>query len=101
MTALRFDPEVIDEKLRLMEPLLDVLEEFGPLSGTRLRSERVTRLATERILTQLVDLASSANARIAARRLGRVPKDYHESFHLAAPAPYRVASRRVPLRKSL
>lgn len=99
MSPRRFDPEVVDEKLRLMEPLLQVLEDLGPLSRQRLENEHLTRLATERILTQLVDLASSANAHIAGARLGRIPKDYHESFHLAAEAgaiPTKLAKTLAP-----
>ena len=66
MTPRELSVAVIHRRLAAMEELLDIARGMGPISAFRLEAEPVTRLAVERILTQLVELASDINGHIAA-----------------------------------
>ncbi|MDQ3600612.1 MAG: hypothetical protein M3408_05075, partial [Actinomycetota bacterium] len=57
MTPRALDWRSVRPKLRKIGELLDTLRGFGALDGDRLRAEERTALATERILTLVVELA--------------------------------------------
>jgi uncharacterized protein YutE (UPF0331/DUF86 family) len=86
MSPRELDRAVLHAKLRVVRELLDDLEPLRGTSAEQLATNRLTRYAVERILTQLVDVAVSVNSHVAAAISGRGPADYHESFDLAARA---------------
>jgi uncharacterized protein YutE (UPF0331/DUF86 family) len=86
VTPPNLDSDAILAKLHLLRELLDDLASIGDTPAERLSSDRLTRHAVERILTQLVDLAVSINSHVATLQLGRGPGSYRESFELAAKA---------------
>lgn len=86
MTPRRFDPALIQERLRQIQLLLADLVEVGEVDAERLRRERPTRHVVERVLSQIVEFAGSINAHIAASLLGRSPGSYAESFDEVARA---------------
>lgn len=80
---------MVQTKLALVRDLLDVLDGLDepiPVDRERIEQDAVVRLAVERVLTQLVELAASVNAHIAVVTLGRGVASYRESFLLAAHA---------------
>lgn len=71
-------------RLGIMRDLLEDLDAIGDATVEALQEDRVVLRAVERILTQLVDTASAANAH-AATTLGQLsPRDYRETFDAAA-----------------
>lgn len=86
MTPRRLDPDSIHEKLAHLKDLLGRLDRLGPMTRERLEADEVERAAAERWLTLIVEAAVSVNLHVAAARLGRVARDYTESFRLAAEA---------------
>jgi uncharacterized protein YutE (UPF0331/DUF86 family) len=84
MTPRNIDWRSVRAKLRRIRELLDQLQAFGPIDARRLTAEPVTELATERVLTLLVDLAFACNSHVGTAILGRAPDSYAESFTLAA-----------------
>ena len=91
---MSIDADVLVLRLGLMRELLADLDSVGEVDARRLRDDRLTRHAVERILTrhaveriltQLVDLAVSINSHVAASA-GKTPSSYRESFHAAAAA---------------
>lgn len=102
MTPRALDWRSVRPKLRKIGELLDTLSGFGTLDGDRLRAEERTALATERILTLVVELAFAVNSHVAVARLQRAPDSYAESFALAAKAgliaPRSPLDSRRPLR---
>lgn len=84
MTPRDLAPGVLTSRLSLMSQLLEDLDALGEITEERLRSDRLARLALERILTQLVDLATDVNQHIASSILDRVARDYRDSFSLVA-----------------
>jgi uncharacterized protein YutE (UPF0331/DUF86 family) len=71
-----------------MNDLLGDLESIGGVDAERLRSDRITRHAVERILTQLVEFAVAINSHVAAAVSGSVPGTYRESFRSVADAGF-------------
>ncbi len=99
MTPRAFQPQLVQAKLRLLQRLLQELEGLGQLTRERLEAEAVVRLALERLLTQLVDVAASVNTHVATAVLDRAPASYHESFLLVARSdaiPGDLAERLAP-----
>lgn len=99
MTPKNLDTATVQAKLRLIRELLDDLDSAGEITGDRLRQDRLLRHAVERMLTQVVDLAVSANSHVVAARLGRAPNSYRQSFLDAAEAgslPQELAERLAP-----
>jgi uncharacterized protein YutE (UPF0331/DUF86 family) len=86
MSPRELDRAMIHAKLRVLRDLLEDLEPLRNISAERLGTERLTRYAVERILTQLVDVAVSVNSHVSAALAARGPADYRESFELAARA---------------
>jgi uncharacterized protein YutE (UPF0331/DUF86 family) len=68
------------------ELLVDLDELVGEPTAEELTADRARRHITERILSQLVELAVSVNSHLAATLLGEAPADYRSSFDLAAKA---------------
>lgn len=79
-------PRVHATLARLRELLADLDELVGSPTAKELAQDRGRRHITERVLTQLVELAVGVNSHVVAARLGRAPGDYTESFELAADA---------------
>jgi uncharacterized protein YutE (UPF0331/DUF86 family) len=86
MTPRKPDWRSLRAKLRQIRQLLDDLRELGHLDATRLLTDRPATLATERVLTLLVDLAFAINSHVAVCILERAPDTYADSFTLAAEA---------------
>lgn len=80
MTPRPFSSEVVTMRLTLMQELLDDIDEVGPVDVDRLATDRITRRALERILTQLVDLAIDVNTHIATTHGGPLTTEYRASF---------------------
>lgn len=66
-----------------MRGLLDDLAESDAAGKPPLAENRMLRHGIERILTQLVELATAVNEHIVGARLQRVATSYPESFELA------------------
>ncbi|MDN5572002.1 MAG: DUF86 domain-containing protein [Propionibacteriaceae bacterium] len=75
MTPKDFSASVVLERLALMRQLLADLEVLGDVSPQRLAGDRLTRHAVERIVTQLVTLATDINAHTAASLAATPPTD--------------------------
>lgn len=83
MTPRELSSAVITVKLEQISELLDVLDQLGEVTVARLRDDTVLRLALERVLTQLVELAAATNNHIGAA-MGRSGAGitYGQSFEL-------------------
>ncbi len=82
MTPPRLDVDACQEKLALLADLVADLDRYLDVTGGGLRADRDRRHVVERILTQLVDIASSLNS-LLARGLGhRAPTGYRDGFEL-------------------
>lgn len=84
MTPRRLDPEVVDARLRSMEPLLARLGQLRDVTGSRLADDLDLRLVVERILTLLVDTAVSVNSHVVTASGRPAPADYRSTFPAAA-----------------
>jgi uncharacterized protein YutE (UPF0331/DUF86 family) len=84
MNPRPFHPPAVRRRLRVIRQMLDDLESMGEFSLDRLQTDRVGRLAAERILTQVVDLAASINTHITVATLNRAPESNSDSFALVA-----------------
>lgn len=85
MSPRDLDSQIVVRRLLLMNDLLAALGELDS-DPDRLLAKRIEMLAAERILTQLVELASDINGHLASTALGRAPGSYRDSFDLAAEA---------------
>ena len=74
------NPDIVHERLVLMREMLEALESIGPITLERLTGDITVRLATERIFTQLVELAVSINNHVIAQTGSIIPKSYRDSF---------------------
>lgn len=74
------NPDIVHERLVLMREMLEALDAIGPITLERLQSDIMVRLATERIFTQLVELAVSINNHVISQMDSIVPKSYRETF---------------------
>lgn len=81
MSPRRLDPSIVEVRLMTMTTLLDDLAGFDVGD---LEHDHRTRYAVERVLTQLVELASSVNEHVAGAVLHRTATSYRDSFVLAA-----------------
>lgn len=86
MTPRDIDPDVLREKLSLIEESLETLGSLGRVTPQRLADDLVVAAAVERLLTRVVDLAVDVNSHVASSLLGRHPGEYAESFRMAASA---------------
>ena len=84
MSPRDLSAQAVISRLALMHELLADLDPVGTPDAHALERDRLRRRAVERILTQLVDLATDVNNRrdphIASTQSGRVVGDYRESF---------------------
>ncbi|WP_286959309.1 MULTISPECIES: type VII toxin-antitoxin system HepT family RNase toxin [Arsenicicoccus] len=80
------DDQVVVRRLTAIRELVDLLARQGEVSGAQLRDDLVLRLAVERALSQLVDLASDVNSHVVAVAGIAEPTDYRSSFRQAARA---------------
>ena len=83
MTPRRLDPSIVQARLSVMRGLLDDLAEVNAEGEPPLSQNRMLRHGVERILTQLVELATAINEHVVGARLQRVATSYRESFGLA------------------
>jgi uncharacterized protein YutE (UPF0331/DUF86 family) len=96
---MTIDQEVVATRLTLMRALLADLDELGVVAPDRLVRERITRHAVERILGQLVDLATGINAHVVTTLRGFAPASYRDSFVAMADVgvlPRELADRLAP-----
>lgn len=88
MTPRALDVATVQQKLQLLEELLDALALVGALTVERLRSDVVVRLAVERILTRAVDLVVSVCSHVVSAEGQaegqRVPTTYRDAIRDAA-----------------
>lgn len=80
------DLAVVGRRLRLMSTLLEQLDGLGTVDEARLLREPIVRLAVERVLSQLVDLAVDINSHLGSAVVGRAPERFRDSFDLAVEA---------------
>lgn len=83
MTPRRLDPSIVQARLSVMRGLLDDLADVDTAGEPSLAENRMLRHGVERILTQLVELATAINEHVVGARLQRVATSYRESFVLA------------------
>lgn len=86
MSARDIDLVVVQRRLELIRELLGDLTAAGSITAERLRGDRMLRHGVERILTQMVDLATAVNSHLVVGLVGRAPEDYRSSFFAAAAA---------------
>lgn len=84
MTRRDLSAATVVARLDLLDELLDDLRSLGQLTAAELEERRIERRATERILSQLVEVASDVNQHVASTVGGRVASEYRESFDVAA-----------------
>lgn len=84
MTPRRLDVDMVDARLRTMEPLVARLAELRDVTGRELSHDLDLRLVVERILTLLVEVAVSVNSHVVAASGSPLPPDYRSSFGAAA-----------------
>ena len=100
MTPRELSTGTVTAKLAQISELLDILDTMGEVQLQQLRTDAVLRLALERVLTQLVELAASTNAHVAAAKgTSRATGTYRESFALASGVgalPDDLATRLAP-----
>jgi uncharacterized protein YutE (UPF0331/DUF86 family) len=86
VTPRQLDHAVVVSKLRTMRRLLDELDRVGPVDVGRFAQEFAVQLVVERIISQLVDLASSINAHVVAVETAVPPANIRQSFTAASAA---------------
>ncbi|MCD0444670.1 DUF86 domain-containing protein [Glycomyces sp. A-F 0318] len=74
------NPDIVHERLVLMREMLEALDAIGPVTLDRLQRDITVRLATERVFTQLVELAVAVNNHLIAQSGSVIPKSYRETF---------------------
>ncbi|SDQ35398.1 Protein of unknown function DUF86 [Quadrisphaera sp. DSM 44207] len=84
MTPRAVDVATVHAKLRLVGELLEALAVVGDVTAERLRSDVITRLAVERILTQAVDLVVSVCSHVVSARGSTAPTTYRDAISKAA-----------------
>lgn len=67
-------------RFRIMHDLLQTLEQIGPVEADRLENEPIPRLAVERALTQLIELAVDIGQHILVATESRAALSYGEVF---------------------
>lgn len=80
MSPKRLDPSIVEARLTAMTTLLNDLAGFD----ADIERDAMSRYATERVLTQLVELAASINEHVAGAVLAETATSYRQSFVLAA-----------------
>lgn len=80
MTPRRLDPDVVAERLRLLQQTLDDLEPQRTVTPEHLTADSLLRAGVERLLQVAVDLAIDVNAHVVVAATGRAPSTGRESF---------------------
>lgn len=80
MTPPLLDVPSVQAKLRRLSDLVADLDEVGAVDEQRLERERLTLHAVERIITQVVETASSAAAHVVASRASAPSTTYRATF---------------------
>lgn len=75
MTPRRLDPSIVQVRLSVLRRLLDDLAGVDAAGEPSLAEDRMLRHGVERILTQLVELATAINEHVVGARLQRVRID--------------------------
>lgn len=83
MTPRRLDPSIVQARLSVIRAFLDDLAEVAAAGEPPLAENRMLRHGVERILTQLVELATAINEHVVGAHLQRVVTSYRDSFELA------------------
>lgn len=86
MTPPRVDALSVQAKLGLLRELLEDLDAVGDVDEVRLREDRLTRRAVERILTQVVEVSASVASHVAAAAVPLPASTYRGAFLDAAAA---------------
>jgi uncharacterized protein YutE (UPF0331/DUF86 family) len=84
VTPPRVDLLSVQAKLRLLHELIEDLDAVGEVDEARLRRERLTLRAVERILTQVVEITASIASHVAAASLQLPATSYRGAFQDAA-----------------
>ncbi|MDO5629018.1 MAG: DUF86 domain-containing protein [Mobilicoccus sp.] len=74
------DADRVRARLVAMTALLDHLDALGEVTATRLEEDFAIRLQVERVLSQVVTLATEINTHVVSREAGRAPSDLRSSF---------------------
>ena len=80
MSSLAPRREVMQQRLREIRDLLDYFSALGDIDASELEANIERRMAVERGLTHLVDLAVKINSAVVTAVRGVPPPDYHQSF---------------------
>lgn len=80
------DIDSVRARLVTMRRLLDHLVALGPVTRERLERDFAVQLQVERVLTQVVTLATEVNSHVSVRVSGRAPADLRSSFRELADA---------------
>jgi uncharacterized protein YutE (UPF0331/DUF86 family) len=86
MTPRELNPAVLLRRLEDMRGLVDYLRGRASVTAEELAGNTEIRLAVERALTQLVELATSINSHVVAAAGAVPPSDYFSSFIAAGEA---------------
>lgn len=78
------NPDIVHERLVLMREMLEALKLIEPITYERIENDIIVRLTSERIFTQLVELAVSINNHVIAQSGSIIPKAYRDTFSKAA-----------------
>ena len=99
MSPRELDPDAVRRRLHELNERLRWLGELGTPTGAELRNSWRTRLAVERILEQLVELAVGINLHLSGALGVSAGDSYRDSFHAAAEAgviPHGLAAELAP-----
>jgi uncharacterized protein YutE (UPF0331/DUF86 family) len=83
-SRLELNAESVQRRLVAIRERLDELGQLGDVTAHRLGEDWLIRAAVERVLTQLVELASQINTHVVAVSGKIPPAEYRESFAAAA-----------------
>lgn len=71
---------LVTDLIELVGDSVDAFEQVEHLTSRDLSERTVERFAAERMMTQMVDLATDINGHVAATQLARAPEDYADGF---------------------
>lgn len=97
---MNVDVDRVRARLVAMRELLDHLGSLGQISADLLEQDFGVRLQVERVLSQVITLASEINAHVVARETGRAPADLRSSFTATADAGWIERALAAGLRDS-
>lgn len=80
------DADSVRARLLAMRELLDHLASLGTVTAGRLGTDFGLRLQVERVLSQVITLATEINMHVTSRVLGRAPAGLREGFETMATA---------------